>query len=194
MQSQGPGWTRPPEVRAGEHAHATRAASAGGHPTDPAAGASTPTVPSSGNPCQSTGAAHWAAIPRPDLPSVHRKSHTGRTGPREARGPTRGRPGSPPSRPGSSGRRGGWGVGGRGAGPGWQGLFGGPRRKERRRRRRYCDFFQQFLGLSGRSQPLPPRPHLPRCGGGSSSASRYPLPASRCRDVFSPSPATVGCG
>lgn len=27
--------------------------------------------------------------------------------------------------------------------------------------------FQQFLGLSRRSQPLPPRLHLPCCGGGS---------------------------
>lgn len=53
---------------------------------------------------------------------------------------------------------------GRGAGLGWQGLFGGLRRKEQQRR--CCDFFQQFLGLSRRSQPLPPRLHLPCCGGG----------------------------
>lgn len=46
-----------------------------------------------------------------------------------------------------------------------QGLFVCVRRKEQQRR--YCDSFQQFLGLSRLSPPLPHRLHLPRCGGGS---------------------------
>lgn len=73
-----------------------------------------------------------------------------------------------PTLPGTAPLRAGGGVAsprGRGAGLGWQGLFGDPWRKEQRRR--CCDFFQQFLGLSRRSQPLPPRLHLPCCGGGS---------------------------
>lgn len=78
-------------------------------------------------------------------------------------------PRSPPSRvlrEGQQLRAGSSFSEGRSADQGWQGLFGGLRRKEPRRRW-YCDFFQQFLGLSRRSEPLPPRLHLPRCGGGS---------------------------
>lgn len=57
-------------------------------------------------------------------------------------------------------------------------------------------FFQQFLGLSRRPQPLPPRLHLPRCGGGSKQLG-LSLPTAcvllpRC--FYTPSPCTVGYG
>lgn len=57
-------------------------------------------------------------------------------------------------------------------------------------------FFQQFLGLSRRSQPLPLRLHLPRCGGGSKQLG-LSLPTAcvllpRC--FSTPSPRTVGYG
>lgn len=86
---------------------------------------------------------------------------------------------------------------GRGAGLGWQGLFGGLRRKEQQRR--CCDFFQQFLGLSRRSQPLPPRLHLPCCGGGQclhccARLLGFFLPRSYPGKILSLSLRTVGHG
>lgn len=71
---------------------------------------------------------------------------------------------------------------GRGAGLGWQGLFGGLRRKEQQRR--CCDFFQQFLGLSRRSQPLPPEAPPPLLRRGAVSSPRPGWLVFFCCDLF----------